>query len=100
MQEAQELKQELFRRLAAEGRPRWGWRTSGVGPLGVGDRGGGAGVPARDLVRALQTAPHRAYYAAYHTLNAQLDRIVTRGADFLEQAGYGPGLRPLRPWSR
>ena len=89
MQEAQELKQELFRRLAAEGAAQMGVADlRGLVPSGL-ETGVAVLVSLpRDLVRALQTAPTRAYYAAYHTLNAQLDRIVTRGADFLEQAGY------------
>lgn len=89
MLEAQELKQELFRRLAAEGAAQMGVADlRGLVPSGL-ETGVAVLVSLpRDLVRALQTAPTRAYYAAYHTLNAQLDRIVTRGADFLEQAGY------------
>lgn len=89
MQEAQELKQELFRRLAAEGAAQMGVADlRGLVPSGL-ETGVAVLVSLpRDLVQALQTAPTRAYYAAYHTLNAQLDRIVTRGADFLEQAGY------------
>lgn len=89
MLEAQELKQELFRRLAAEGAAQMGVADlRGLVPSGL-ETGVAVLVSLpRDLVRALQTAPTRAYYEAYHTLNAQLDRIVTRGADFLEQAGY------------
>ena len=89
MQEAQELKQELFRRLAAEGAAQMG--VADLRGLVPSELETGVAVLVslpRDLVRALQTAPTRAYYAAYHTLNAQLDRIVTRGAAFLEQAGY------------
>lgn len=101
MQEAQELKQELFRRLAAEGAAQMGVADlRGLVPSGL-ETGVAVLVSLpRDLVRALQTAPTRAYYAAYHTLNAQLDRIVTRGAAFWSRRATGPGLRPLRLWSR
>ena len=89
MLEAQELKQELFRRLAAEGAAQMGVADlRGLVPSGLETGVAVLVALPRDLGRALQTAPTRAYYEAYHTLNAQLDRIVTRGAAFLEQAGY------------
>ncbi len=101
MQEAQELKQELFRRLAAEGAAQMGVADlRGLVPSGL-ETGVAVLVSLpRDLAQALQTAPTRAYYAAYHTLSAQLDRIVTRGRPSWSRRATGPGLRPLRPWSR
>ena len=42
----------------------------------------------RNIVRDLQTAPTREYYDAYHALNARLDGIVSRGAEFLRANGY------------
>ena len=101
MLEAQELKQELFRRLAAEGAAQMGVADlRGLVPSGL-ETGVAVLVSLpRDLVRALQTAPTRAYYEAYHTLNAQLDRIVTRGQPSWSRRATGPGPRPLRPWSR
>lgn len=94
MLEAQELKQELFRRLAAEGAAQMGVADlRGLVPSGL-ETGVAVLVSLpRDLVQALQTAPTRAYYEAYHTLNAQLDRIVTRGGG-LPGAGGLPGLGP------
>ena len=68
MQEAQELKQELFRRLAAEGAAQMG--VADLRGLVPSELETGVAVLVslpRDLVRALQTAPTRAYYAAYHT---------------------------------
>ena len=44
-------------------------------------------VPKR-IVRDLQTAPTKEYYDAYYQLNAQLDEIVTAGAQFLTERGY------------
>ena len=40
------------------------------------------------IVRSIADGPNRAYYEAYHDINARLDRIVTAGAEFLKGLGY------------
>ncbi len=98
MQEAQELKQELFRRLAAEGAAQMGVADlRGLVPPGL-ETGVAVLVSLpRDLVQALQTAPTRAYYEAYHTLNPDCDpRGSLPGAGGLpgpgsDHFGCGPG---------
>lgn len=42
----------------------------------------------KHIVRDLQTAPTKEYYDTYYFLNAQLDEIVTSGAEFLMNNGY------------
>ena len=42
----------------------------------------------KNIVKDLQTAPTKEYYNAYYVLNAMLDDIVSRGAQFLRENGY------------
>lgn len=42
----------------------------------------------KEVVRSIQHGPTRSYFESYHRLNAQLDRLVTAGADFLRQKGF------------
>jgi epoxyqueuosine reductase len=46
-------------------------------------------VLPEDVVRSLPMGPTREYREAYDTLNARLDGIVTAGAEFLLQSGFG-----------
>lgn len=40
------------------------------------------------IVHEIEDGPTLAYYEMYHELNARLNRIVTAGAEFLEQQGF------------
>lgn len=74
-------------------------RREGAELVGFADLGGldydgmarGAAVavalPAH-IVQDLLEGPTKAYYYLYQELNARLNRIVTAGAAFLQQAGY------------
>ena len=42
----------------------------------------------KNIIRDLQTAPTKEYYDAYHAINAQLDKIVESGAEFLRKNGF------------
>lgn len=42
----------------------------------------------QDIVLDLQTFPTKAYYDAYHSLNAKLDDIVLCGTAYLRKHGY------------
>ncbi len=42
----------------------------------------------RDLAASIQDGPNRAYFDQYHELNAVLDRLVTKGAEYIERCGY------------
>lgn len=42
----------------------------------------------KHIVRDLQTAPTKEYYDTYYVLNAQLDAIVIKGAEFLIGNGF------------
>lgn len=83
------LKEALFRLLAEKGA-----RLMGIANLtgivsGSMTTGISVAVPVpRHIVRDLQTAPTKEYYDAYHSLNAQLDDIVSCGAAFLQENGY------------
>lgn len=83
------LKEQLFCLLGEKGA-----KLIGVGDLsgivkGSMKTGISAAVPVpKHIVRDLQTAPTKEYYDAYHSLNAQLDEIVTSGAEFLTEHGY------------
>lgn len=83
------LKKDLFCLLAKKGAVLMG--AADLTGLVDGDMQTGISVavpvPAH-IVRDLQTAPTREYYDAYHSLNAQLDDIVTSGAEFLAERGY------------
>ena len=85
----QGLKDELFDLLQAKGA-----RLMGVADL-KGIAGGelttgiSVAVPVpKEIVRDLQTAPTLAYYEAYHSLNAQLNQIVSAGAALLQERGF------------
>jgi len=41
-----------------------------------------------EIVRSIEDGPNRAYYDAYHLLNARLDRIVAMGAEYLTGLGH------------
>ena len=61
---------------------------AGVENLGY-PRGVSVALPIpRDVLRPLTEGPTRAYYDAYHALNAQLDEIVRAGAEFLLSRGH------------
>ena len=101
MQEAQELKQELFRRLAAEGAAQMGVADlRGLVPSGL-ETGVAVLVSLPgDLAQAPQTAPHPGLLCGLPHPQCPAGPDRDPGAAFLEQAGYRAGLRPLRPWSR
>ena len=74
-------------------------REKGARLTGVADLTGVAGsempvgisvaVPVpKGIVRDLQTAPTQEYYEAYHAMNAQLNEIVSAGAEFLRAQGF------------
>ncbi len=83
------LKKELFSLLEEKGA-----KLMGVADLtGIVDgemkRGVSVAIPVpKNIVRDLQTAPTKEYYDVYYSLNAQLDSIVTSGAEFLLKQGY------------
>lgn len=83
------LRDELFQILAAKGA-----RLMGVGDLsGIVDgeltTGVSVAVPLpKHVVQDLQTAPTDEYYHLYHSLNAQLNKIVEAGAALLRERGY------------
>ena len=85
----QGLKDELFDLLQAKGA-----RLMGVADLkgiagGELTTGVSVAVPVpKEIVRDLQTAPTLAYYEAYHSLNAQLNQIVSAGAALLQERGF------------
>lgn len=85
----QGLKDELFDLLQAKGA-----RLMGVADLkgiagGALTTGVSVAVPVpKEIVRDLQTAPTLAYYEAYHSLNAQLNQIVSAGAALLQERGF------------
>ena len=78
------LRDELFQVLAAKGA-----KLMGVGDLsGIVDgeltTGVSVAVPLpTHVVQDLQTAPTEEYYHLYHSLNAQLNKIVEAGAALL-----------------
>ena len=83
------LREELFEVLRSKGA-----KLMGIGNLEevvTGDMKIGISVavpvPAH-IVENLKTAPTMEYYHMYQTLNAQLDEIVTAGAEFLVSKGY------------
>ena len=88
MEKDTQLKQALFDLLWEKGA-----RLMGVADLsGIVSGGMRTGVSVavpvpRDVVRDLKTAPTREYYDIYHTLNRQLDEIISSGAGFLRQQG-------------
>ena len=83
------LRDELFQVLAAKGA-----KLMGVGDLsGIVDgeltTGVSVAVPLpTHVVQDLQTAPTEEYYHLYHSLNAQLNKIVEAGAALLRERGY------------
>ena len=85
----QGLKDELFDLLQAKGA-----RLMGVADLrgvvsGELTTGVSVAVPVpKEIVWDLQTAPTLAYYEAYHSLNAQLNQIVSAGAALLQERGF------------
>lgn len=89
MQNISLLKKDLFSML----------KKKGAKLMGVADLTGivkeslqtgiSVAVPVpKHIVRDLQAAPTKEYYDAYYSLNAQLDEIVTSGAEFLTEQGY------------
>ena len=42
----------------------------------------------KEIVRSIADGPNRAYYDAYCEINARLDEIVSRGAEYLKGLGY------------
>ena len=89
MSEMSLLKNELFCHLTEKGA-----KLMGVADLtGIvnGDMqiGISVAVPVpKHIVYDLQTSPTKEYYDAYYSLNAQLDEIVTSGAELLTEQGY------------
>ena len=85
----QGLKDELFDLLQAKGA-----RLMGVADLrgvvsGELTTGVSVAVPVpKEIVWDLQTAPTLAYYEAYHSLNAQLNQIVSAGVALLQERGF------------
>lgn len=74
-------------------------RAAGASLVGYADLAGVAGAGwrsgvavavnlPRDIVQAIGNGPTRAYYEAYHMLNAQLDGIVRWGEDYLRGCGW------------
>lgn len=87
--EREELKRALYAVLAEAGAKRMGIADLSGIVSGEMQTGVSVAVPVpRNIVRDLQTAPTREYYDAYHALNARLDGIVSRGAEFLRANGY------------
>ena len=84
-----QLKSELFCVLEKRGA-----KLIGVADLagivnGNMQTGIAVAVPVpKHIVCDLQTAPTREYYNAYYSLNAQLNEIVTSGAEFLKGKGF------------
>lgn len=89
MQNISLLKKDLFSMLKKKSA-----KLMGVADLtgivkGSMQTGISVAVPVpKHIVRDLQTAPTKEYYDAYYSLNAQLDEIVTSGAEFLTNQGY------------
>lgn len=85
----EELKEELIHLLREKGAKLVGIAdlTEIVsGPLKTGVS---VAVPVpKHIVESLKTAPTKEYYEAYHSLNEQLDDIVTSGAKLLQKRGY------------
>lgn len=83
------LKEELFELLK-----RKGAKLMGVADLrGIVDGemqiGVSVAVPVPpNIVQQLQTAPTIEYYNTYYSINAQLNDIVSSGAEFLKERGY------------
>lgn len=87
--EREELKRALYAVLAEAGANLMGIADLSGIVSGEMQTGVSVAVPVpRNIVRDLQTAPTREYYDAYHALNARLDGIVSRGAEFLRANGY------------
>lgn len=42
----------------------------------------------REIARSIMTGPTRAYFNQYHELNGVLDRLVTKGAEYIRSCGY------------
>ena len=89
MSECSLLKKELFGLIAEKGA-----RFMGVANLagiveGELQTGISVAIPVpRKIVLDLQYMPTREYYDAYHSMNAQLDDMVSSGAAFLRNRGY------------
>lgn len=89
MTEEENLRQLLFSLLVGRGA-----RMIGVADLtsivdGELRTGISVAVPIpKNIVRDLQVAPTKEYYDAYYRLNAQLDDIVSCGAEYLRENGY------------
>ncbi len=89
MQDASLLKQELFCLLENKGARLMGAADLTDIVTETMQTGISVAVPVpKRIVRDLQTAPTKEYYDAYYQLNAQLDEIVTAGAQFLTERGY------------
>lgn len=84
-----QIKEDLFRLLADKGAKLIG--VADLSGIVKGEMTTGISVALplpKNIVKDLQSMPTKEYYDAYHTLNAQLDEIVTCGAAFLEKSGY------------
>jgi epoxyqueuosine reductase QueG len=82
-------------------------RENGADLVGFADMSGvpeaalpfGVSVAVRlppEIVRSIADGPNRAYYEAYHAINARLDRIVMLGAEYLAGLGYQAAAQTTR----
>ncbi len=42
----------------------------------------------RDVVASIKDGPNRTYFDQYHEINDVLDRVVTKGAEYIQSCGY------------
>lgn len=86
---SEELKQALFSVLAENGAKLMGIADLSEIISSPMQTGVSVAVPVpENIVKDLQTMPTKEYYDAYYSLNAQLDKIVSCGAEFLRENGY------------
>lgn len=89
MPDTTKLKETLFQVFAKKGAKLMG--VADLSGIVKGDLRTGVSVAValpKHIVRDLQTAPTKEYYDAYYAINAQLDAIVTAGAELLLDSGY------------
>ncbi len=83
------IKEELYVILVGKGAKLIGTADLSDIMSGKMKTGISVAVPVpKKIVYDLKNAPTKEYYDAYYSLNAQLDEIVTCGAEFLISCGY------------
>lgn len=87
--DTEQLKRDLYSLLTEKGAALMGVADLSGVLDGEMKTGVSVAVPIpQDIVLDLQTFPTKAYYDAYHSLNAKLDDIVLCGTAYLRKHGY------------